>query len=378
MILAAGCGSAAPRGDDDAPPPSARPIAQEMLHAGQDAPPPPPPDPRSPNRVLGYVEGEVVTYREVMQEAGPALAQLADNPEQRRQVEERTTMDIVLRRLMYRAAVDQGVKASRDDIDAERAEHVKDLAKNGGSLEAYLREHDMTRREFDEEIRTDLVITKFRRAAIGRNNDPEVHVRPTTDIYVSPDEVEKYYERHPEKFQVPATARCRMLAVKTDLDAKDREAAVAEARAKAEAIRARLAAGEDWVPVYRDAVRGAEIVDPNDGLFDMRRGEKADWIEEFAFKSQKGVLSELIPKGTTFYILQAEGAHEARTKPFEEAAPDIRRMLFDMSAARSWIDVELTVLDESSIQPESLRTSLRDALRSQRRKLLADGGAGAR
>jgi hypothetical protein len=165
-----------------------------------------------------------------------------------------------------------------------------------------------------------------------------------------------------------------MLTVTTDLDAKDREAAVAAARAKADAIIARLRAGEDWVPVYREAMSGAAEPDPNDGLIEMRRGERADWIQDFAFKSEKGVVSDRIDKGTTSYVLRAEGWHGERTIPFEEAAPIIRRTLFELSAKRAWIEVQLSVLDRSSLQPESWRTRLRASLRAEILKANAEAG----
>ncbi len=373
VLVACGCSSTQPE-RQDATPPSAPPIAQELLNAARESPADTAPDPRSSSRVLAYVEGDVVTYREVLQRAGPELVQFADNPEEKAKVEERALTGLLRERMLYHAAVDLGVRANRDEIADEREAYVKELAKNGGSLEGFLHDRDMTRREFDEMIRVELVIQKYRRAAIGRNNDPDVHVRPDADVYVSPDDVSKYYERHPERYREPAGARCRMLAVKADLDAKDREAAVAAAKAKAEATLARLRAGEDWVPVYREVAGVAAEVDTSDGLLEMRRGEKAEWIESFAFKSEKGALSEVIQKGATFYVLRAEGWHEARTTPFAEAAPNIRQHLFQASSERAWFEVQLSVLDRSSIQPESRRARLREDLRAEIQKLNADAG----
>jgi hypothetical protein len=40
----------------------------------------------------------------------------------------------------------------------------------------------------------------------------------------------------------------------------------------------------------------------------------------------------------------------------------------------AWLEVELAVLDESSIQPAGLRARLRDSLRQTRLKLLQDAG----
>jgi hypothetical protein len=371
----AGCGSKGASPDDPSAP-SAPPLAQELSRAAKEPGTDVVPDPHSPSRVLGYIEGDVITYREVLQLIGAELAQI-DDPREKSDREDRAFLEIARKRLLYRAATDAGVTATRDEIETQRTAFVKDLAKNGGTLDAYLHEHEMSRREFDDFIRQDLIVTKFRRATIGHSGDPSVRVRPITDTYVSPEEVQKYHDRHLEKFHEMPSARCRMLAVKTDLDAADREKAVAAAHATAEVILARLKAGEDWVPVYRSAIAlmaGTSDPDQLDGLVDLHRKEKADWIEEFAFDSEKGTLSPVIQKGTTFWILRAEGAHGERQRPFEDVAPDIRRLLSEYKAMMAWLEVEMKILDESSVQPDSLRTRIRETLRVQRLKLLAEAG----
>jgi hypothetical protein len=184
VFFAAGCSSTQPPRDDPTPP-SAPPIAQELLHAAKDASAAPTQDPKSPSRVLAYVEGDVVTYREVLQRVGPVLLQLADNPEEKARAEDYALAELLLERMLYRAAIDAGVHADRDEIAERRAAFVKDLARNGGSLEGYLHDRDMTRREFDEWQKVEIVTDKYRRAAIGRNNDPDVHVPATPSATAS-------------------------------------------------------------------------------------------------------------------------------------------------------------------------------------------------
>ncbi len=377
LLLAAfaapACSSSAP--DTAAAPPSAEPTAFKLNQAAKDAKSDVVPDPRSPSRVLGYVEGEVVTYRDVLLRAGPQLAMI-DSPEERDRLEERVLLDILEDRLVYYAATEAKVEVTRDEIDAEREKFVKGLAQSGGTLEAFLAERGMTRREHDESIRRALVARKYLLAAIGRNQDPKVWVRAVTDTYVSPADVEKYYEDHPDRFREPATARCRMLAVEADFSVKSRRDAVAEAKAAAESAAARLRAGEDWVPVYRSARPPGSDPDPNDGYMEIQRGDDkvAQWIEDFAFSSEKGKLSDVIEKGTTFYVLKAEGAREARTVPLEECQARVRGMLVKLRQDLAGYEVELSLLDETSIRPESLHAKLRDSLRAARRKLLEQAG----
>src|SRR5258706_5729084 len=87
-LMAAGCGSTPVDEPSDAAapvegaqaaepaPPSAPAVAYELSKAPACAAPAP--DPHSPSRVLGYVEGDVVTYREVFQRIEAQLAQVDD------------------------------------------------------------------------------------------------------------------------------------------------------------------------------------------------------------------------------------------------------------------------------------------------------------
>jgi peptidyl-prolyl cis-trans isomerase C len=352
-------------------PPQATAIAFEQSQAAKDAPAP---EATAPSRsdVLGYVEGEVITRREVQQLVAVELAQLED-PADRAKTEDQALLVIARRHMMYRAARDAGVTATRDEIDRQREDHVRELAKSGSTLEAYLHEHNQTRRELDEELRRDLVIGKFQAACSGVGREPgsDVRVRPWTFVDVTPEEVRKYYDDNPELFRFPELAKVRMLQVKTDLSASGRVAATETARQRAEAARARLAAGEDWSPVYREINEGDH--DPQDGLSEIPRGKVADWIEEFAFAQPKGTLSPVIQRGTTFYVLLAEGSRPARTVPFEEVEAGIRRKIFNAKAQAALLEVELNVLDQSSIQPETLRQRVRDTLRRMRTAVLDAG-----
>src|SRR5439155_7558199 len=115
----------------------------------------------------------------------------------------------------------------REEVEKEREDQIAKLKKNSATLEAYLNERGETRREFDETLRKGIVRRKFLLASVGRNQDPNVRVRPVTDLYVPPGEVRKYYDRHQDRFHEPAAARYRMLTVRTDLENPDRKQACA-------------------------------------------------------------------------------------------------------------------------------------------------------
>lgn len=377
-MLLGGCGSTP--AVEEGPAPDARPLERERIEAAAegegDAPRDPLVVPRgegpASSHVLAYVNGQVLTYRDLLLRIGPQLSVIEDE-RARAMLEQKEALDLIRNRLVDSAAEEEGVTVARSEIDAEVKAREAELAKNGATLAAFLAERDMTRRELEEQIRSDLRMQKYMSALIGRGMDPAVRVRAIRDTFVSPGQARKYYDRHPERFRRPELARVRLLSISTDYAAEDRVQATNEARRRAQSVVARLRGGEDWVPVFRSVYRSAEDRPADDGLMEIGRGEKADWIEEFAFgdRVKKGDV-ELVEKGSTFYVLQSEGWEGARTVRYDEVDEQIRR---DLSQALRYVatyEVELALLEDAVIRPQSIADRLRRILSEGRKKLLME------
>jgi parvulin-like peptidyl-prolyl isomerase len=301
-----------------------------------------------------------------------------DDPSLVQAKKDSTLYGIVLQRLVDQAAQDAGVNVSRDEVNRFRQRKVRELERNGAKLEAHLAERGMSPLEFDELIRKQIRGQRWMRMAMGGGFTPGLRVRPRTEIYVSPADIRAFYDADPARFHVASTARVRRVAIQTDLAAEDRAAATAAARAKAEAIQRRLRSGEDWVPVFREAV-AAEPKDgmnfdwiATDGLIEIveRPSVHAPFIEQFACTQPKGEVSDVIQKGLTFYVLRAEGVQPERQVPFEEAQPKIEAALADARRQVAFYDVELGLLEAATVQPAELAAKLRDHLSGARRALV--------
>lgn len=332
------------------------------------------PSARSESRPLAFVNGEVITYRDVLLRVGPQLATVGTDQE-REAEERRALVDILRDRILHRAAVDAGIEITRDELDVERARRVREIERNGGTLDGYLAQLGETRREFDEDALRSLRAQKYLRAAVGMGNEGgRVRVRPVTDIWPSPAEMRAFYDRNVERFRTPDTGRVRVLPVLPDRSVEDRAAAMAEARRRADSYRGRLAAGEDWVPVFREATRDAAEPDPNDGLYEItERGAKAQWIEDFAFTQPKGRL-HVEERPTGFYVLQAEGFTPARQVPYEEVQQKVQILLGQLKRVIASYEVELDLLEEATVLPRERYDDLRLFLTSKRRQVVQEAG----
>lgn len=371
VLLAAACGSTPPTGPIQDPDQMGRPLELEQRERGRERSEGREPDARSTSRVLAYVNGEVITYRDILLRAGPQLAVLGEE-DQKDLLEKETLLSILRDRVVYHAAVDQGVEMTRDQLDTERARRVADLERNGGTLTAFLAERGMTRREFDEELKRSFVTEKFMLSAMGLAGGAP-RVRPMTDVFVSPGEVRQFWERNQDLFREPERARLRFLTLRAERDVEDREAAVEAARAKVEAARQRLLAGEDWVPVYREAV-GDYAQEDAYGLLEIQRGERAPWIEDFAFGNDRGAVSEVIQKGTAYFLMQAEGHSAERVAPFDEVYERIRGRIGQVRRAMAQYEVELKLLEGAAIEPPERAEELRSILRGARRRIQDEAG----
>jgi hypothetical protein len=263
-------------------------------------------------------------------------------------------------------------------VDRLKGKRVREIERNGGKLDAFLAERGITHRELDELLRKQIRGERWMVSAMGAGPAAGVPVRARTETYVRPVEIRAWYDSNQPLYHQPATARLRRLAIRADLSADDREAAVAAAQQRAEAIWNRLKAGEDWVPVYREAVAAEGPDGPNadsladDGLLEIRsRGSAhAPWIEEFAFASPQGAVSEVTKKLYTFYILRSEGVLPERQRPFDEVQSEIEDRLLRIRRQIAYYEVCLSLVEEATIQPDELAARFREHLRMSRRRLL--------
>jgi hypothetical protein len=235
----------------------------------------------------------------------------------------------------------------------------------------------MSPREFEDQLRRELRMGQYLRAAMGLGGAGAIRVRPMTDPFPSPRESRAWYERNKDRppIRVADTARVRVLAVRTDLSPEGKAAG----RAKAEKALARLRAGEDFVPVYREANQGSPEPDPNDGLLEIVDGrvagsQGADWIVEFATKQPKGTVSDVIERGSTFYVLRAEGFTPAHTRSYEESHEAIQEGLGRVKRMVASYEVEISLLEAAAVTPRERYDTVREHLSSTRRRLIEEAG----
>lgn len=203
---------------------------------------------------------------------------------------------------------------------------VREAIRDSGGIDAF-------RRLLAQEGRT---IEDFRReVAVERARQAYVWDRIARDpylVHVGDDEVEAFYEAHPDLFRLPARAQIQQLL----FPPPDRRA-----RQEAERTAARLRRGDDLVSLARQARGNWEIPESWRHDSDVVDGE-AIWIEEgspglrpavaeAAFGMAEGEVSGPIevPLGvdTAYLVVRVRARSPTRRRPLREVAGSIRAHL---------------------------------------------------
>ncbi len=190
------------------------------------------------------------------------------------------------------------VTASRDEV--ERAYRQQYVTARIAYVEVPLsRYKDPTPTEKDLEqfyqAHPDRYRTPERRKAGYLRVDADAFL---ADVSVDPAAVEKYYAEHKDQFTEPERVHARHVLISTQKWSEE------EARRRAETVRVRLKAGEDFAKVAREYSDDPGTRDRGGDLGWFERGRMVPEFEEAAFSLAVGQVSEPVRTAYGFHVIQ--------------------------------------------------------------------------
>jgi peptidyl-prolyl cis-trans isomerase C len=192
-----------------------------------------------------------------------------------------------------------------------------------------------------EEILVKAVIEAKRAEAIA--NLPDMAAR-----------AEEQYRAHPERYQVPEHLEARHILLRADGDA-----AKEARRDEAEALLARLQAGEDFAALATEVSEDPGSAKNGGLLPQFGRGQMVPEFEEAAFAlSEPGARSPVVGSQFGLHIIRLERREPARQQPFEE----VKEMITSRLAA-DWVGEAVETWRKDVIDP-ARATVNHDALRA--------------
>jgi peptidyl-prolyl cis-trans isomerase C len=213
--------------------------------------------------------------------------------------------------LLYQAGQKLGVK----DLDKQTDELFAQKKKQFGSPAEYekaLKETNLTEKDLKLLIRKDIVINNL----LGKEVADKVKV--------SDDEAKKFYDDNKDKFKTEESVRAShiLIGVGEKASAEDKK----KAKEKAEAIRKRLLAGEDFAAVAKkestcpSAPQGGDL-----GFFS--KGQMVPEFEKAAFALKPGEISDVVETKFGYHIIKVQEKKPAGTVSFDEAKKNIEQYL---------------------------------------------------
>jgi peptidyl-prolyl cis-trans isomerase SurA len=225
-------------------------------------------------------------------------------------------------KLVLQIAKQKGVQVDEKAVDA-RMQAVKERFPSEDEFLQALAAKGLTYREYRDQVSEQVLVQETIRQVLG------------ADIRVSDNEIQEYYDTHPEEFitQPRLTLAQIFFSIPQDADAQR----LRQLQQKAEQVRILAEDGLDFSELatkysegpYKDKGGVIGTVDPKDILPE---------IKDVAFSLQTGQISPVIQTNYGLHILKALDVAPARTITFAEAKPVIENLLHEKKRSEKYKD----------------------------------------
>jgi peptidyl-prolyl cis-trans isomerase C len=231
--------------------------------------------------------------------------------------------NLIVRELLYQEAQRLGIKVTAEELAAKLAQLTGRLS-GQAALESALDSMGLSSEALEQQLERGLVIEKYL----------EGHLAAGAPI--SGDEVEFYYQDHPDQFREPLRLRLSHILVRTDpaWDAARKE----QGRQRIVALQGRLAAGEDFAALARGASDCFSAKNGGDlGYF--LPGQLGKKMEDEARALGVGGVSGIVEDRYGLHLLKLTELRPAGLLPLEQATPRIRALIKEERQLKALVPV---------------------------------------
>lgn len=226
-------------------------------------------------------------------------------------LQQQAVANLVNEQLLKQAATEHKIVVSDEELKKAKEDVMKG-APTGQTLEAALKDANLTVAQFEAQMRDGLSVRKLMEEQVSKAT-------------VSDADVKEFYEKNPDQFKRPETASARHILVMAEAGAD--EAKKTEAKKKAEAARERLLKGEDFAKVCAEVSEDPGSKDKG-GLYEnFPRGQMVPPFENAAFTQKPGEIGPLVETQFGFHIIKVEKRSEAGAVDFAEVQERLKAFL---------------------------------------------------
>jgi peptidyl-prolyl cis-trans isomerase SurA len=258
------------------------------------------------NRIVATVDGEPVTAHELRRYGRDHG--VSGTPDQ-------DVLDaLITDKLLEKEIKAQGINARDDEIDR----YIQEIQTRNGMDEARFKEalaaQGMTWDAYRARVKAEIEKAQL------------VHREVRQRVNVSPEDIRRYYDAHPEEYGVEERVRVCDILFRVDRDADSAD--VGRTLAKAEEVRRLALDGRDFAALAKQfsegpgADKGGEI-----GVFG--RGEMEKALDQAAFALRPGQVSEPVRTDAGFHLLRVDERIAAGHRRLEDVKEEIRGRLYN-------------------------------------------------
>ena len=273
---------------------------------------------RAIDRVAALVNGEVISLRDLQERAGPewlradALAPGLERDQSVKRVLQRTWELVLAERLFHAQAVQLQMETTDPQVD----QAVDDIKKRNHfddtQLDMALASQGLDRATFRTQLRRELESMQV------------LGYRVRSRVKVTDEDLQHYYKTHPAAFGGEEELHVSHLFLPLAEGAPP--AAVQAAEAEAQRLRQRLAGGEDFAAVARQASKGPGAEQGGD-LGWLKRGSIQKALEDAFVGLADGEVSKPVRVGPGLHLFKVTERRRAGGRSFEQAKDEIRDLL---------------------------------------------------
>jgi peptidyl-prolyl cis-trans isomerase C len=228
------------------------------------------------------------------------------------------------------------------------------------NLKKAIEDSKLTESEFTERLNRQLLLQDMTKGDWETNNINQATIQTTLErvlkIHITDEEVKKFYDDNPAKFEMPEMVRASHILLTTRDAAKSAELPEDQKAAKrkqAEDLVKRARAGEDFAKLAKEFSEDPASKDKG-GEYTFPRGQMVPEFEVAAFSLKPNEVSDVVTTQFGYHVIKLSEKIPAKKEDFEKAAPKIKEYLKQTAiqkAAQPYIeglksDAKVQILDE--------------------------------
>jgi len=266
--------------------------------------------------IKGVVSSSVVTFSEVEDYSRPAAdalrRQYGDQPDVFQSKLNDTLNDslnqLVENALILRSFDTEGYKLPDAVVDELVQERIRERFGDRITFMKTLQAQGLTVEQFRKQVRNQYIEAALRNQNVQR------------EIFISPYQIEKYYQANPDEFRLEDQIKLRMIVLAKS--APDDTNTLKLARE----IQAKLKDGAPFIEMASIYSQGSQQHQGGDWGW-VQKSVLRKELADVAFALPVGTVSDLVDTPDTCYLMLVEDKHASHFRPLIEVAADIEKTL---------------------------------------------------